>query len=175
MNGFNENGTNSTGGMQPPPPPPPYAQYQTGGGFRDRLKAEREETIALFAGSLGGLLIIISSFFRWMRDSSSWGRSSASSTSFSGFMLILGLALLIGVVIAYFWRERLAGGIFSILISSPLSLVGSFFAISQSDPTSGLSVGPGAYLSFTGSLLGLLAGLLFLSIRKRENMMIRKG
>lgn len=174
MTGVNENGTYPSGNMQAPPPPPPYASYQTA-GFGGRTRVASDEVIALISGSLAAFLILVSSFFRWIKEGSSFplSRSSQSSIHFSGFMLILGLAILSGVALAYFLRERLAGGVFCIVISGALSLAGFSFAIAHASMAEGTTIGPGAYLGLAGGLLGLMSGLLFLSIRKRENMLIQ--
>jgi len=82
---------------------------------------------------------------------------------------MLGLALWVGVLLAYLWRERLAGGVFCVIVAGALCLTGFTFAIIHIVNTGSEGsdiVGGGAYLGLAGGLFGLLSGLLFLASRK---------
>jgi len=136
------------------------------------MKEEKNQTAALVAGLLGGLLIFISSFLGWVKQEDyfyGFYEEIPTSGAFSAFLLMLGLALWVGVLMAYFWRERLAGGVFCVIISGAFCLTGFVFAIIHivnTGPEGSDIVGSGAYLGLGGGLLGLLSGLLFLASRK---------
>jgi len=136
------------------------------------MKEERNETAALIAGLLGGLLIFISSFIGWVKQEDyfyGFYEEVSTSSTFSAFLLMLGLALWVGVLLAYLWRERLAGGVFCVIVAGALCLTGFTFAIIHIVNTGSEGsdiVGGGAYLGLAGGLFGLLSGLLFLASRK---------
>jgi hypothetical protein len=99
-----------------------------------------------------------------------YDKASRSTTFFSAFLLILGLAILTGVLIAYLWNERLAGGVFCIVISGAFCLAGFIISVAEIGMKSSgdsSTFGAGSYLGLIGGLLGLLSGLLFLAGRKK--------
>jgi len=135
-------------------------------GSNERVINDGEIVVALFAGFLGSGLIIVSSFVRWVEAV----LGDPSTPAFSAFILILGIALLVGVLIANAWPDRLAGGIFVVIISGGFCITGFIFtAIHISTTPVTDSIGIGAYLGLAGGLCGLLGGLLFLSSRKRRD------
>jgi hypothetical protein len=171
-------GSNMAPGTPPyaPPPIPPYYQPATN-QFWSRLMQEKDRLAGLLLGALGGCLIFISTFVSWrkMEDYDSYyGYMSKTPkpTTFYAPLLMLSLALLAGVLLAYVWRERAAGSVFSVIIAGGVLGVGFGFAVAQvvsAGAGSSSFIGTGAYLGLAGGLLGLLGGLLLLPGRKARN------
>jgi multisubunit Na+/H+ antiporter MnhG subunit len=132
---------------------------------------EKDRTAGLVLGILGSCLIFISSLVGWKKGEDYYGymRGAPKSTTFYAPLLMLGLALLAGILLAYLWREHSAGAIFSIIVSGGVCAVGFGFAVAQiiaAEPGSSGIIGTGAYLGLAGGLLALLGSLLLLSSRK---------
>ncbi len=152
------------------PPMPPY-YLPPANQFWNRMMREKDRTAGLALGILGSCLIFISSLVGWKKgeDYYDYMRGAPKSTTFYAPLLMLGLALLAGILLAYLWREHSAGAIFSIIVSGGVCAVGFGFAVAQiiaAEPGSSGIIGTGAYLGLAGGLLALLGSLLLLSGRK---------
>lgn len=153
------------------PPMPPYYIPPTN-QFWGKMMEEKERTLGLIFGVLGSMLVFFSSFVGWKSADEYYGyfdRTVRDSTTFYAPLLLLSLALLAGLVLAYLWRETSAPGIFSVIVAAGVLAVGFGFGVVQiaaSEPGNTGIIGTGAYLGLAGGILALLGSLLLLTGRK---------
>jgi hypothetical protein len=114
----------------------------------------------LITGLIGGVLIIAGGFFFYVENTNLASSSVPVRYTLSKPSMMLGAAIIIGLLLSWWWRHSYAGCIVS-LIAGGLALY----------PLNGLlgpwvNIGFGAYLVYGGALLGITGGLVMLAERK---------
>ena len=117
----------------------------------------------LIAGVLGGLLVLVASFLEWLPEFSDQAYPVTKPDKMS---LILAVAILIGMGVAWVWEELSAGAVFAavaagIVLYSAVGGLSTMFSIGAEKWSVGL------YLALIGALLTLLGGLMTLATRPK--------
>lgn len=115
----------------------------------------------LIAGVLGGLLVLVSSFLEWLPAESGTAYPVSKPDKLA---LILGVAILFGLGIAWVWEQVSAGPVFAaipagIVLYSTVGGLSTMFSIGAEEWSAGL------YLALIGALLALLGSIVALATR----------
>ncbi len=117
----------------------------------------------LITGVLGGLLVLVSSFLEWLPEDSGTAYPVSKPDKLA---LILGVAILFGIGIAWVWEQLSAGPVFA-AVSSGIVLYSAVGGLSTMFSIGAEKWSAGLYLALIGALLALLGSLMALATRPR--------